>query len=95
MRPGPKIPELPGIPYATRALRQKTWTVVLRCYACRGRFAVAKVTLDRLAQAPQAAPCTHCGALPDPTAWTKIHRILDMREETSGGNHGDPPPSAA
>jgi hypothetical protein len=73
----------PGNSAATRAIRRKSWTVVLRCYACRGRFAVGKVTLDRLALAPQATPCTHCGAQPDVTDWVKIHHILDLREDTN------------
>ena len=83
MRPLKDIPELPGESAATRTIRQKTWIVVLRCYACQRRFSVAKVTLDRLARVPQATPCIHCAAEPDATTWMKVHHIMDLREDTN------------
>jgi hypothetical protein len=85
--------EWPGNSTATRAIRRKSWTMTLRCYECRGRFAVGKVTVDRLALAPQVTRCTHCGAQPDATTWTKVHHILDMREDTYRAN-SDPSSSS-
>jgi len=74
--------EWPRNSETTRALRQKSWTVVLRCYKCSRRFAVAKVTVDRLAFAPQVTPCMHCGAQPGGAPDLKVHHILDLREDT-------------
>jgi hypothetical protein len=89
MRPLNNMAEWPGDSAATRAIRQKSWTMILRCYECRGRFAIGKITVDRLALAPQVTPCIHCGAQPDPTTWTKVHHILDLREDTLRANRSD------
>jgi hypothetical protein len=56
--------------------------VVLRCYRCRRNFAVPKITLDRLALAPQVMPCRHCGAHPSLSPYLQLHKIADMREDT-------------
>src|ERR1043166_4971058 len=90
MRPEKDIAGWPGNSAATRTIRQKSWTVVLRCYACQRRFSVGKITLDRLALAPQVTPCTHCGAQPDATTWMKGHHIMDLREDTNRTNSSDP-----
>ncbi|HTM09847.1 MAG TPA: hypothetical protein VL754_15790 [Verrucomicrobiae bacterium] len=78
-----KNPEWPSNSAATRSLRQKTWTVVLRCRACQRRFAVKRVTLDRLALAPQVLHCVFCGAQPHLSSDTPaaLHQIVDMRED--------------
>lgn len=78
-----KIPEWPSNSTATRSLRQKTWTVVLRCRACQRRFAVKCVPLDRLALAPQVLHCVFCGAQPhlSPNTPAALHQIVDMRED--------------
>jgi rRNA maturation endonuclease Nob1 len=94
MRPEKDIAGWPGNSAATRTIRQKSWTVVLRCYACQRRFSVGKITLDRLALAPQATPCAHCGAQPDATTWMKVHHIMDLREDTNRTNSSDPSSSA-
>jgi len=81
-----KNPEWPSNSSATRALRQKTWTVVLRCRACQRRFAVKSVPIDRLALAPQVMHCVYCGAQPHLSgdgASGQFHKIIDMREETA------------
>jgi hypothetical protein len=81
-----KNPEWPSNSSATRALRQKTWTVILRCRACQRRFAVRSVPIDRLALAPQVMHCAFCGAQPHlsgdggPGA---LHKIIDMWEESA------------
>jgi len=78
---------LPQESSATVPLRNKTWTVVLRCFRCNRRFAVKEIHLDRIALVPQVTPCIHCGAEPieAPEGWqgvhNKLHRILDLREE--------------
>lgn len=94
MRRNTDIPEWPRNSETTRALRQKTWTVVLRCYRCARRFALAKVALDRLALAPQITPCPHCGAQPVAAPEVNIHRIVDLREDTHRGDTFNSPPSA-
>jgi hypothetical protein len=81
-----KNPEWPSNSSATRALRQKTWTVVLRCRACRRRFAVKNVPIDRLALAPQVMHCFYCGAQPHLSGGGgsgALHNIIDMREESA------------
>ena len=90
MRPLNNTGAWPANSAATRAIRRKSWTMVLRCYECRGRFAVGKVTVDRLALAAQVAPCVHCGAPPDATTWMKMHHILDLREDTYRSTPSDP-----
>ncbi|HEY1266311.1 MAG TPA: hypothetical protein VGH16_03580 [Candidatus Binatia bacterium] len=75
---------------ATRKLRQKCWTVVLRCCACSRRFAVAHVPLDRLALTPQVLRCVHCGAQPRLARDGRLHRIIDLRQEKSGSSPSDP-----
>ncbi|HTM09572.1 MAG TPA: hypothetical protein VL754_14400 [Verrucomicrobiae bacterium] len=79
------ISEWPRNSAATRALREKSWTVVLRCYGCRRRFAVRRVTVDRLALTPHV-PCIHCSAQPSSSPRMQIHTILDMREDTQHGS---------
>jgi len=90
MRPEKDITGWPGDSSATRTIRQKSWTVVLRCYACQRRFSVGKITLDRLALAPQITPCAHCGAQSDVTTSMKVHHIMDLREDTNRTNYSDP-----
>ena len=95
MRPlNNNIREWPGDSAATRTIRQKSWTVVLRCCACQRRFSVGKITIDRLALAPQVTPCAHCGAQPDPTTSMKVHHIMDLREDTNRTDRSDPSSSA-
>jgi len=84
MRVRTEIHGWPGNSEATRALRQKTWTVILRCYFCHRRFTVHSVTLDRLALIPHAVECARCGALPSASPRNLIHMIIDMREEAHG-----------
>jgi hypothetical protein len=78
---------LPLVFPVTQPLRNKTWTVVLRCFNCSRRFAVKEVHLDRIALIPQVTPCAHCNAEPivAPEGWhgfhNNLHRILDLREE--------------
>jgi hypothetical protein len=80
-----QTPEWPSNSSATRSLRQKTWTVVLRCRACQRRFAIKRVPIDRLALAPQVMHCTFCGAQPHLSPdGRELHHIIDMREEPSG-----------
>lgn len=69
--------------------------MILRCYECRSRFAVRKVTVDRLALAPQVTPCAHCGAQPDASTWMKVHHIFDMREDTHTPDRSDPSSSSS
>lgn len=78
----PRLDEWPKDSPATRSLRQKTWTVVLRCFSCSRRFAVRKVTLDRLALASQV-PCLHCGADPAGSPMKQVHKIIDMRDDSA------------
>ena len=77
---------------ATRSLRQKSWTVVLRCFKCKRNFAVGKVPLERLAMAPQIMPCKHCGAQPSLSTQTHVHKIADLRDDSNddGSSHSDP-----
>jgi hypothetical protein len=84
MHQGSYVPEWPKNSIATRKLRQKCWTVVLRCCACSRRFAVAHVSLDRLALAPQVTRCVHCGAQPRLSRDGQLHRIIDLRQEKNG-----------
>ena len=80
------IPEWPSNSSATRSLRQKTWTVMLRCRSCQRRFAVKHVPLDRLALAPQVMHCVFCGAQPQLTpegAPATLHQIVDIHEDRS------------
>ncbi|HEY1371508.1 MAG TPA: hypothetical protein VGH50_03500 [Candidatus Binatia bacterium] len=90
MPQGSYIPEWPKDSIATRSLRQKCWTVVLRCYACNRRFAVAHVPLDRLALAPQVMRCLHCDAQPRLGRDGRLHRIIDLRQEKSGSSSFGP-----
>jgi DNA-directed RNA polymerase subunit RPC12/RpoP len=85
------VPAWPSNSEATRSLRQKSWTVVLRCFRCKRNFAVRKVPLERLAMAPQVMPCRHCGAQPSLSAQPHVHKIADMRDDSNdGGSPFDP-----
>jgi|GEM_PF-6517962 hypothetical protein len=94
MRHLKNMAEWPGNSAATRSIRRKTWTMILRCYECRVRFAIGKITVDRLALAPQVTACKHCGAQPDATTWMKVHHILDMREDTDSPDRSGPSSSS-
>jgi hypothetical protein len=66
-----------------------TWTLVLRCFACNGKFTLRRLALDRLLAVPLATPCPHCAARPrvasrSPEAG-KLHKIFDLREEKQSG----------
>jgi len=65
----------------------KTWTVILRCYACYGKFTLRYLTLERVLTLTLVAPCPHCAARPvisrghDSDEQSRVHRIFDLREE--------------
>jgi DNA-directed RNA polymerase subunit RPC12/RpoP len=40
----------------------KTWTMVLRCHRCAGKFTLREMPLERLSSLPLVAACPHCGA---------------------------------
>ena len=82
----PRAKEVPLESPATMALRKKTWTIVLRCYECNGRFAVKRVPLDRIASLAEVTPCSHCDAhalvaAPGHSSENKLHRIMDLRQD--------------
>ncbi|SRR5258706_16178339 len=59
----------------------KTWTLVLRCYKCSGKFTFRQLTMDIVSVMPITTPCPHCGARPDIGSHeTKLHGISDLRE---------------
>lgn len=85
----------PSNSVATRSLRQKSWTIVLRCFQCKRNFAVSKVPLERLALAPQIMPCRHCGAQPSLSTQTHVHKIADLRDDSNdGGSYSGPSSSS-
>jgi hypothetical protein len=86
----PRGVQLPPESPATMALRQKEWTLVLRCYQCSRRFEVKQIPLDRIALMAQVTPCTHCSAQPiiapqeQLETRRRLHRILDLRQDPEG-----------
>jgi hypothetical protein len=64
------------------------WTVVLRCYACDGKFTSRHLGIDRISVVALVSPCPHCSAQPviargpDSEEESKLHRIFNIREET-------------
>lgn len=66
----------------------RTWTVVLRCYMCSGKFTLRHLSLERVLTLPLVTPCPHCAARPSiATGYyseehSSVHRIFDLREET-------------
>ncbi|HEY6198734.1 MAG TPA: hypothetical protein VI231_09005 [Candidatus Binatia bacterium] len=40
----------------------KTWTMVLRCHRCTGKFTLREMPLDKLSSLRIVAVCPHCGA---------------------------------
>jgi hypothetical protein len=64
-----------------------TWTIILRRHSCGKRFALQKIPLERISLIPQVSPCPHCAAKsviaagPEDEAKSKLHRIIDLREE--------------
>jgi len=67
----------------------KIWTVILRCYACRGKFTLRHLTLERVLTLTLVTPCPHCGARPSIASGyysderSSVHRIFDLREEAA------------
>jgi DNA-directed RNA polymerase subunit RPC12/RpoP len=70
-------------------MQEQTWTMVLRCYECAGKFTLTHMPLARLTTVQLIAVCPHCSARPHSAAGT-LHRIFDLRCE-----HGHAPKSAA
>ena len=76
--------------------KDRSWKLVLRCYACDRRFAVHGLTVDRLAIVAEIAPCPHCSARPtivpatDTTQENQLHRIIDLSEEAGPIYRKDP-----
>jgi hypothetical protein len=59
--------------------------LVLRCFACNGKFTLRRLALDRLLAVPLLTPCPHCAARPRiaarPHEASQLHKIFDLREE--------------
>jgi hypothetical protein len=67
----------------TMASRTK-WTVVLRCYICKGEFTLRHLELERAFTVPLVTPCPHCFKNlhdPDREPPRHLHQIDDLREE--------------
>ena len=70
-----------------------TWTVVLRCYDCRERFAVEDVAFDAVNGLSLVVPCPSCGARPfiarrggaEPSRLHKFVDLADAGERSAGG----------
>lgn len=65
----------------------KSWTLVLRCHACGGKFALRHLDLERVYLIPQVTPCPHCDARPriypqGSAERSQLHHIFDLREDT-------------
>jgi hypothetical protein len=67
---------------------RKTWTLVLRCYACAGKFTQRHLTFDKVSALPLILPCPYCTARPyvgqrtRPGERFQIHGIVDLEDET-------------
>ena len=64
----------------------KTWTMVLRCHRCAGKFTLHEMPLERLSSLPLVAACPHCGALPEvapANRRSKLHRVFDLRYDSA------------
>ena len=64
----------------------KTWTMVLRCHRCFGKFTLREMPLDKLSSLPLVAACPHCGARPEiapPNQRSKLHRVFDLRYDSA------------
>src|SRR5947207_6609076 len=66
----------------------KKWTLVLRCYACEGKFTQRHLTFDKVSALPLILPCPYCSARPYagqrtiPGERFPIHAIVDLQDET-------------
>jgi hypothetical protein len=64
----------------------KTWTLVLRCYACDGKFTQRHLTFDRVSALPRMLPCPFCTARPGrragPSQSVETHHVVDLEDET-------------
>jgi hypothetical protein len=62
-----------------------TWSILLRCCACRGKFTLHRLTRDRVLLVPLVTSCPHCAARPHVAAYdteeSKLHRIIDLRQD--------------
>jgi len=67
---------------------RKTWTLVLRCYACDGKFTQRHLTFDKVSALPLILPCPYCSARPYVGQRTssnerfEIHHVVDLEDET-------------
>jgi len=70
------------------ARNTKKWTLVLRCYACDGKFTQRHLSFDKVSALPMFLPCPHCTARPYAGQRTAagerlpIHGIIDLQDET-------------
>ncbi|HTM10478.1 MAG TPA: hypothetical protein VL754_18985 [Verrucomicrobiae bacterium] len=59
-----------------------TWTMVLRCYECSGKFTLSHMPREQLTTLPLVAVCPHCGARPAiglRDEQSRLHRVFDLR----------------
>ena len=65
-------------------MQEQTWTMVLRCYHCSGKFTLTHMPLERLTSVTLIAVCPHCGARPefaDKNQRSRLHRVFDLRSD--------------
>jgi len=64
----------------------QTWTLVLRCYACGGKFTQRHLSFDKVSALPLILPCPYCTARParraGPNQSFEIHHLVDLESET-------------
>ena len=69
---------------------RKTWMLVLRCYACGGKFTQRHLSFDKVSALPLILPCPYCTARPRRRAEQgtgasepfEIHHVIDLEDET-------------
>src|SRR4051812_38937439 len=66
--------------------RNKTWTVVFRCYNCHKKFTLRHITFDKIDQLHTVYPCPFCGTRPIVNArprhvTNRSHDLIELSDE--------------
>ncbi|HEY3305741.1 MAG TPA: hypothetical protein VGL70_19620 [Candidatus Binatia bacterium] len=69
----------------------RIWKAVLQCHACTRIFTLTGLLTDQINDLQSTRICPHCAArpivVPGPPSNSKLHRLIDLREEPRKNNH--------
>jgi hypothetical protein len=58
---------------------ERSWNVVIACYACQVKFEISGVEREKISWLPLLTPCPQCGAKSIRDSKSATHRVVELK----------------